>query len=78
MVRRSYLKLEWCIAVIEKPLRREVQADGRVQFWGMVEEMAERHPNLHGRALKVVTLSDGVTIHTAYPDRNFKVEENAD
>jgi hypothetical protein len=71
---RPYLKLEWCIAVIENPLRKRVQPDGRVQFWGFVPEMGEVHAKLRDRALKVVTLADEVTIHTAYPDRNFKLE----
>jgi hypothetical protein len=71
---RPYLKIEWCIAVIENPVRKLVQTDGRVQFWGFVSEMSEVHPSLSGRALKVVTLADEVTIHTAYPDRNFKPE----
>ena len=69
---RPYLKLEWCIAVIENPIRREAQADGRIQFWGLVPELAELKASLRDRPLKVVTLDDGVTIHTAYPDRSFR------
>ena len=69
---RPYLKLEWCIFVVEHHVQKRAQADGRVQFWGFVSEMAEVHPHLKGRALKVVTLADEVTIHTAFPDRNFK------
>jgi hypothetical protein len=61
--------------VIERPLKREVQPNGRVRFWGVVPEMGEVHPSLRRRALKVVTLEDGVTIHTAHPDRNFKLED---
>ena len=72
MPSRPYLRLEWCIAVIENPLRREVQDDGRIQFWGLVEEIGEAYPQFRGKVLKVVTLADGVTIHTAYPDRNFR------
>jgi hypothetical protein len=68
---RPYLRLEWCIAVIEHPVRKLVQPDGRVQFRGFVPEMTAEHPNLAGRALN---LADEVTIHTAYPDRNFKRE----
>ena len=74
MARRSYLKLQWCVQVIENPIRREVQPDGRIRFWGVVEELGEVIPSLRGRALRVVTLEDGVTILTAFPDRNFRIE----
>ena len=30
--KRPYLKVEWCVAVIRKPTRREVQDDGRIRF----------------------------------------------
>jgi len=30
--KRPYLKVEWCLEVIAKPERREVQTDGRVRF----------------------------------------------
>lgn len=29
--KRPYLRREWCAAVLASPLRREVQADGRVR-----------------------------------------------
>ncbi len=63
--KRPYLKKEWCIFVIENPNRVEVQDDGRVRFWGRVEEIGDR-------VLRVVTLADRVTIHNAFPDSNFK------
>lgn len=62
--KRPYLKLEWCIAVIEKPVRRDEQEDGRIRFWGFVPELGDR-------ALRVVTLDDGMTINNAFPDRGF-------
>lgn len=74
LARRPYLQLDWCIQVIESYVRREVQANGRVCFWGFVEELWAALPSAHGRALKVVTLEDEVTIHTAYPDRDFRLE----
>ncbi|MDY6837819.1 MAG: hypothetical protein SWH78_07580 [Thermodesulfobacteriota bacterium] len=63
--KRPYLKEEWCIRVIEHPLRVEEQEGNRFRFWGEIEE-------LEGRILRVVTLSDKVTIHNAFPDRRFK------
>lgn len=63
--KRPYIKLDWCIKIIENPLRKQVQPDGRIRYWGLVEE-------LQGVALRVVTLSDGETIHNAFPDRDFQ------
>ena len=63
--KRPYLRREWCERVIENPLRREEQPDGRIRFWGAV-------PELEDRILRVVTLADGKTLHNAFPDRTFK------
>ena len=64
--KRPYLKKEWCTRVIEKPLKVERQEQNRFRFWGAV-------PELDGRILRVITLSDRKTIHNAFPDREFKV-----
>lgn len=63
--KREYLKKEWCIRIIENPMRVEVQGDSRVRFWGRIEEFR----NL---VFRVVTLADRMTIHNAFPDRGFK------
>lgn len=63
--KRSYLKKEWCLRIIEQPLRIEEQENGRVRFWGEVKE-------LDGRVMRVVTLSDRKTIHNAFPDRGYR------
>ena len=63
--KRPYLKREWCIRVIEKPIRSEPQENNRYRFWAEVSE-------LEGRFLRVITLEDQVTIHNAFPDRRFK------
>ena len=62
--KRSYLKVEWCQAVIANPEQRERQGDGRIRFWGSVEE-------LPGKFLRVITLDDGETIHNAFPDSGY-------
>lgn len=67
MTRRPYLSLDLCIAVIESPIKVEIQGDGRVRYWGHT-------PALGGRILRVVTLSDRTTIHNAFIDRGFRVE----
>lgn len=66
--KRPYIKQEWCEKIVQNPLAREVQSDGRIRFWGAV-------PELEGRILRVVTLEDGETIHNAFPDRNFRLPE---
>ena len=58
----------WCVAIIAAPLKREVQPDGRIRFWGEVRRAEEIHP----RVLRVVTLEDGDTVHNAVFDRNFR------
>ncbi len=66
MRKRPYLKKEWCIKVVENPIHVEVQDEGRVRFWGSVEEFDDR-------VFRVVTLADKVTIHNAFPDSGFKL-----
>ena len=63
--KRPYLKKEWCIRILENPLRSESQEGNRYRFWGKIEE-------LDGRILRVITLDDKMTIHNAFPDRGFK------
>ena len=62
--KRPYLRQEWCIRVVEAPLRIERQDDNRYRFWAIV-------PELDGRTLRGVTLQDQTTIHNAFPDRRF-------
>ena len=63
--KRPYLKKEWCVRVLENPLKSEPQEDNRFRFWGRIDE-------LQGRILRVITLGDKQTIHNAFPDRRFK------
>jgi hypothetical protein len=64
--KRPYIKIEWCERILKDSLAHEIQADGRIRFWGAVQE-------LNGRILRVITLEDGETIHNAFPDRNFRM-----
>jgi len=64
--KRPYIKKEWCIRVIENPIKVEPQENNRFRFWGKVEE-------LEGRTLRVITLEDKITIHNAFPDRRFRL-----
>jgi len=63
--KRPYIQRSWCQRVIDAPLKRVVQPDGRVRYWGEIGELG-------GRALRVVTLADGETVHNAFPDRDFQ------
>jgi hypothetical protein len=65
--KRPYLRRKWCERIIARPVRREQQADGRTRHWGYVDELG-------GRALRVITLADGITVHNAFPDRDFEEE----
>ena len=64
--KRPYLKKEWCIQVIEHPIKSEPQEDNRFRFWGLIDD-------LEGRVLRIVTLADKRTIHNAFPDRGYKL-----
>ena len=66
--KRPYIERAWCFSVISNPLRRVQQDDGRFRFWGMVRQSGETKL----RALRVVTLEDGETVHNAFFDRDFR------
>jgi hypothetical protein len=63
--KRPYLTKEMCVRVVQFPIRFELQEGDRLRFWASV-------PELGGRYLRVVTLSDRITIHNAFLDRRFK------
>ncbi len=56
---------EWIEGVLRAPSTRREQADGRIRCWGMIDAAG-------GRYLRVVVLADGVTVHNAFFDRDFK------
>ncbi len=64
LIKRPYLKMEWCKSALNNPLRKEKQENGRIRFWYYVEE--------YNKYLRVVTLENGETIHNAFFDRDFK------
>lgn len=66
--KRPYIRRDWCRDVLAAPIRRELQPDGRIRFWGAVSLPDEARP----RFLRVVTLADGETVHNAFFDRNFR------
>jgi hypothetical protein len=62
---RASIKDEWIEFVIKNPLKEETQSDGRIRKWARIKEM-------ENRALRVILLEDGETVHNAFFDRNFK------
>lgn len=68
MRKRPYLSLELCEAVVQNPVTRLVQPDGRIRVWGMIADLRDGQT----RALRVIMLEDGETIHNAFFDRDFE------
>lgn len=64
LVKRTYLTIEMCVKVINNPLKKEIQQDGRTRYWGFVPEL--------DKIIRVVVLEDGETIHNAFMDRGYK------
>ena len=69
--KRPYLRIEWCVEVVELPLRRIEQNDGRWRHWGTIIDPRDGTT----RFLRVVTLADGATLHNAFFDRGFEETE---
>ena len=61
---RAIIREEWIERAIRSPVKEVVQGDGRIRRWVQVPEM-------EGRFLRVVLLSDGETVHNAFFDRRF-------
>lgn len=64
LIKRTYLTVEMCVEVLNNPLKKEVQQDGRTRYWGFVPEF--------NNIIRVVVLADGQTIHNAFMDRGYK------
>ncbi len=63
---RARIKKEWISRAIDNPLRIQVQQDGRIRKWVEIPE--------EGKCLRVILLSDGETVHNAFFDRTFTME----
>jgi hypothetical protein len=62
---RAMIRDEWIEQVVRQPLREERQSDGRIRRWARIAAM-------DNRALRVILLEDGETVHNAFFDRDFK------
>lgn len=65
---RSIIKDEWIERTMKNPLKEKIQSDGRIRRWAKIEEAG-------GKILRVIILSDGETVHNAFFDRTFKMED---
>ena len=63
--KRPYICKEWCVQIIENPIKVEKQENNRYRFWGEISEF-------ENKIFRVVTLEDKKTIHNIFPDRRFK------
>jgi hypothetical protein len=63
MAERPFLDPIEIQRIMDRPIRRVRQANGRIRLWGYVDDL--------GAYLSVVLLSDGETVHTAYIDDSF-------
>ena len=61
---RAKIKMEWIEDTVNNPDYTAVQSDGRIRRWKNIQEQ--------GKFLRVILLSDGVTIHNAFFDRGFR------
>ena len=62
---RAAIRLAWIERVISNPVREQIQQDGRIRRWAPIPEM-------DGRYLRVILLTDGETVHNAFFDRSFQ------
>ena len=62
---RAMIRDEWIALAVSRPVSEVVQADGRIRRWAKIDEAGQRY-------LRVVLLGDGVTVHNAFFDRDFK------
>ena len=58
------IRREWRQQALAQPLRIEVQQNGNIRHWVCIMEL--------DKYLRVVTLPDGETVHTAFLDHHFR------
>ena len=63
---RAMIQLEWIQRAIDHPEKETIQQDGRIRRWVRIKEMDDR-------ALRVILLPDGETVHNAFFDRDFEL-----
>ena len=64
--KRPYLDKELLEDIIKNPIKKEIQDNNSIKLWG--------YSSQNNKYVRVVILEDNETIHTAFFDRNFKIE----
>jgi len=62
---RAMIKDEWIVRVINNHEHEEIQTDGRIRRWARI-------PDFENRALRVILLEDGKSVHNAFFDRDYE------
>ena len=65
---RSVILDEWIMQAINHPLREEIQSDGRIRRWARIQ-------GFENKALRIILLEDGRTVHNAFFDRSFSEDK---
>lgn len=68
---RAAIRDEWVERVIAHPEYEETQTDGRIRRWARISDF-------DNRALRVILLADGRTVHNAFFDRAYEAKLNED
>ena len=63
--KRPYLNDEIIESILQNSLKIENQDNGWTKIWGFSD--------IHNKFIRIVMLEDGITIHTAFFDRSFKI-----
>ena len=67
-VDRAFIKDEWIEHVIDHPDSEEIQSDGRIRRWARIS-------GFENRALRVLLLPDGRTVHNAFFDHHYEEQQ---
>jgi hypothetical protein len=65
---RAAIKLEWIEHTFNNPDHEEIQSDGRIRRWAYIES--------ESKFLRVIVLEDEETVHNAFFDRSFKLNNS--
>jgi hypothetical protein len=68
---RIGIKDEWVLQAIRHPETEQIQSDGRIRRWARIADF-------ENRALRVILLEDGQTVHNAFFDRDYEVKHHED
>lgn len=61
--KRPYLTNDLFTQILENPIKKEIQEDGKIKIWGFSSE--------YNKYVRIILLEDEETIHTAFFDRDF-------